>query len=195
MSDVQDQFELNLPDGLANSLRGAYGHRLDVPPRVDVAILTAAGNKFDRRRRIRLLVRWGAAITSAAAAIVVVLLLMHRTPNPTNQLANLPATKPLKGDIDASGQLDIVDAMTLARHLRAGDPSKSTWDINGDAAVDQRDVDALATAAVSLKQQGLASRRLPSMDQLGLARIPSVNRIEPNQADVASLNVQPEERQ
>ena len=195
MSDVQDQFELNLPDGLADSLRGAYGHRVDVSPRVDAAILTAARHKFDRRRQIKLFVRWGTAISSAAAAIVVVLLLMHRTPNPTNQFANLRApTKPLKGDIDASGQLDIVDAMTLARHLRAGDASKPAWDINGDAAVDQRDVDALAAAAVSLKQQGVASRRLPSIDQLGLYRIPKLNSIQ-NQADLASVNMQPEERQ
>ena len=193
MSDAQDQFELDLPDGLVDGLRGAYGHRLDILPRVDQAILAAARGKFDHRRKLKLWVRWGAAITSAAAAIVLVLLLLPPRPR-ANQLANT-TTKTIKGDIDASGQLDIVDAMALARYTRAGDAPNAAWDVNGDSTIDQRDVDALAAAAVSLKQQGVAARRLPSIDQLGLAAIAKFESVQPNQRDVAVLDVQPEERQ
>jgi len=192
MSDSPDQFDLELPDAVIGALGQAYRHRPDVPPRVDDAILAAAHEKFDRRRKLKLLVRWGAVSTAAAAAIVaVVWLLPVRTPTPNHQLATKPP-QTIKGDIDASGQLDIVDAMTLARHLRAGDSPNPAWDANADAKVDQRDVDTLAAAAVNLKQQGLAAKRLPSIDDLRLDRLPEA---PPPHPDIALLNVQQEERQ
>jgi hypothetical protein len=96
----------------------------------------------------------------------------------------------VKGDVDGSGRVDIVDAMILARHLKAGDATEAAWDANGDAKVDQRDVDAVAAAAVSLKQTGVALRGLPTMDDLGLARVPKA--IEPAPRDVAALDVRRE---
>jgi hypothetical protein len=195
MSETQDHLDLELPDAFAGALGQAYRHNPVVPPRVDRAVLAAAHYKFDRRRKFKLWIRWGAGLTSAAAAAVLLVLwlLPNRGATDTRQLAaKPPAAKTIKGDIDSSGQLDIVDAMTLARHLRANDPADPTWDANGDAKVDQRDVDALAAAAVNLKQHGLAARRLPSIDELRLDRLPKA---APAQPDIALLNVQLEERQ
>jgi hypothetical protein len=189
MPDSQDQFDLDLPGRLTTALRGAYQHRLEIPARVDDAVVATARQKFHRRRQLKLLSRWGAAVATVAAAILVTIwLLPHRSQNATSPLA-----KAIKGDIDQSGQLDIVDAMTLAKHLRAGDPTQGTWDINGDTKVDQKDVDALAAAAVSLKQQGLAQQRLPTIDQLGLARLTSPVPSAPR--DVALIGVEREDRQ
>jgi hypothetical protein len=191
MSDSPEQFDLDVPGPLAEALRGAYQHRIEIPARVDGAVIAAARQKFDRRRRLKVLARWGAAVSAAAAAfLVAVWLLPHRnagTPGP-NQLAET-----LKGDIDHSGRLDIVDAMTLARHLRAGDSPRGAWDVNGDGKVDQKDVDALAAASVSLKQQGLAQRRLPTMDDLGLKRVPGKIELTPH--DVAAMQIKREDRQ
>jgi Dockerin type I domain len=170
MSQPQEELDLDAPPALAQALRGAYQHRVNIPARADDVVLVAARQKFARRRHLSLRIRWAAAITAAAATIALVLwLLPPRHPAVPNQIV----TKAVKGDIDRSGQLDIVDAMTLAKHLRAKDPPQPAWDVNGDNRIDQQDVDALAAAAVSLKQQGLAQHRLPTIDQLGLARLPS----------------------
>jgi hypothetical protein len=195
MSESHDHFDLDVPDALAAALGQTYRHRPDVPPRVDDAVLAVARDKFDRRRNLKLWVRWGAGLTSAAAAaiLLVLWLLPTRDPSHAPRIAiRPPAMQSIKGDIDASGQLDIVDAMALARHLRANDRPDPTWDANGDATVDQRDVDALAAAAVNLKQQGLAAKRLPSFNELGLDRLPKA---APAQTDIALLNVQSEQRQ
>ena len=64
----------------------------------------------------------------------------------------------------------MADALLLAKHVAANDKSDPTWDTNADGRVDQTDVDALAAAAVSLKQPALA-RRLPEFKDIGLDRL------------------------
>ena len=186
MADSQDQFELDVPGALGEALRGAYRARMEIPARVDDAVIAAARGKFDRRRRLKLLARWGAAASTVAAAVLVVIWVgSRRDPN-----VPVPVAKVVKGDVDGSGRVDIVDAMMLARHLKAGDATEAAWDANGDAKVDQRDVDAVAAAAVSLKQAGVAQRSLPTMDELGLARVPKMVDVAPR--DVAVMNVRRE---
>jgi hypothetical protein len=178
MADSQEEFDLDLPQGLQRALCGAYRHVLDVPRRIDDAVVSAARRKFARRRQLKLWARWGTAVSGAAAAVIAVIVWLgpgRGGPAANQVVTKAPVRTAVKGDIDQSGQLDIVDAMALARHLRAGDATQSQWDVNGDATVDQRDVDALAAAAVDLKQRGLAERRLPSIDQLGLARLNKPN--------------------
>jgi hypothetical protein len=174
MIDPQHQFDVEAPSRLSEAFQAAYQHRVGVPSGVDEAILAAARARFDRRQRTRLLVRWTGAVAAAAAAIIVIVLILpHRNTAPVNTAV----AKTVKGDIDQSGQLDILDAMTLARHLRASDPPQPAWDVNGDGKADQKDVEALAAAAVNLNQQGLARRRLPTMEQLGLERFPAPQRL------------------
>ena len=52
-------------------------------------------------------------------------------------------------DINADGNVDIVDAMLLARALKR--EQRDEWDANGDARVDDSDVEYIALAAVSLE--------------------------------------------
>src|SRR5687768_5456080 len=97
MADSQDQFELDVPGALGDALRGAYRARVEIPGRVDDAVIAAARGKFDRRRRLKLLARWGAAVSAVAAAVLVVILLL-----PQRDRQNVPGAvvKAVKGDVD-----------------------------------------------------------------------------------------------
>jgi hypothetical protein len=146
--------EFDLPK-LSDALQSAYAHRPVVPPSLDQAILTAARQRFDQRRRLRLLARWGAGLAAGLAAAVALMISLHKSaPAPTIARADHPLT--------------MVDALTLAKHLAAKDPLDKSWDLNHDSLIDQQDVQAIATAAVSLKQT-LGHNHLPTFQQLGLA--------------------------
>jgi hypothetical protein len=160
MSRPPDEFDL--PPRLADALRAAYTHRAEVPPRVDDAVLSAARERFARRRRLRLMGRWGTGLAAGLAAMIAVAVILHRPAAPARSLA--------KGDVDADGRVNMVDALALARHVAAGDTLDPKWDVNGDGVIDQKDVDAIASAAVSLKQSGLARGSLPKLEDLGLDR-------------------------
>jgi len=160
MSEEFDQ--LDLPESLVDGLRDAYTHRVNIPGSRDQAILSAAGAKFAQRRRLRLIARWGTGLAAGIAAMIVVAISLHH-PAATHLV--------VKGDINADGQLNIVDALALARHLADRDRLDKSWDINADGVIDQRDVDALAQAAVSLKQGGLVNHSLPKLHDLGIDRL------------------------
>ena len=171
MSHPPDEFDL--PPRLADALRAAYTHRVDVSPRVDTAVLAAAREKFDRRRRLRLMARWGTGLAAGLAALITVAVILHHPAMPLKSVA--------KGDVDADGRVNMVDALALARHVAAGHKLDPKWDINGDGVIDQKDVDAIASAAVNLNQSGLARRSLPKLQELGLDRLP----VGPASADVS----------
>ena len=65
---------------------------------------------------------------------------------PLAQLALVP-----REDFDHNGQVDILDAFALARQMRDSEEEEE-WDINGDGLVNQKDVDVIALAAVSLER-------------------------------------------
>jgi hypothetical protein len=48
-------------------------------------------------------------------------------------------------------KLDIVDAYSVALRLRNGQTVESSWDLNGDGKVDDRDVDEIARRSVALR--------------------------------------------
>ena len=58
----------------------------------------------------------------------------------------------MREDFDRDGRVDILDAFALARRIEEGGESSRRWDLNEDGAVDRRDVDAIAMAAVSLER-------------------------------------------
>ena len=49
---------------------------------------------------------------------------------------------------------DILDALILAKGLRSGTVPDQRWDVNGDGAVDARDVQAIAVQVVRLDKGG-----------------------------------------
>jgi hypothetical protein len=163
MSHSSDEFDL--PPRLADAVRDAYTHRVAIPRRLDDALLATARAKFERRRRTRLMIRWGTGLAAGLAAAITLALVLHRP-------SHSPAQTLAKGDLNADGRVTMVDALVLARRIAAKDPVDPAWDTNADGRVDQQDVDALAAAAVNLKQSGLAHRSLPKLHELGLNRVP-----------------------
>jgi hypothetical protein len=57
-------------------------------------------------------------------------------------------------DLNADGVVDMLDAFGLARELQHNPASHPQLDLNRDGNLDERDVRALATRAVSLEQGG-----------------------------------------
>ena len=133
-----------VPAKLAEALSRAYSPAAGVPPEVDEAVLWAARQHFTRQHRRRLMVRWGGVSAVAAALIVAVGLAIH----PPG--AGPQPTVALRGDLNHDGRVDIVDAFLLAKALDAHMPMPEA-DFYHDGVVDQRDVQRLAQAAVSLK--------------------------------------------
>lgn len=54
------------------------------------------------------------------------------------------------GDVDGDQQVNMIDAMLLARRVRDDQASDLRWDLNGDGRVDAGDVKRLAARAVRL---------------------------------------------
>jgi hypothetical protein len=151
--------------GFADDLDKLWRPEGQVPAAVDRAIAEAARRHFSRpQRRIRLS-RW--TIPAAAAAVIVVGasvcwlgLGLHRSrmESPASQTASgrrvaagaAGTIDDARADIDRNGRVDILDALTMARHIDAGHPTSKLWDINGDGFVNNNDIDAVAYAAVRL---------------------------------------------
>src|SRR5690606_14297959 len=115
-----DESEFDLPAGATDALRQAYRRPPAVPASLDGAVLGAVRQKFAARRRMRLMVRWGAGLATAAAACVAIALFIN-TPADRTQLAGPQARPPLNGDLDGSGRVDMTDALLLAKRAASGD--------------------------------------------------------------------------
>ncbi len=159
MNNETDEFDFRK---LSDALRDAYTHRAEIPASLDQAIYTAAQERFDRRHRLRLMARWGTGLAAGLAAVIVIVVSLNRP----------PASKSIaKGDVNGDGQFNMVDALALAKHIAAKDKLERAWDVNGDGVIDQKDVDLIASAAVSLKQGRLAHRSLPKLRELGIGHV------------------------
>ena len=122
---------------LAQDLGAIYHADVNVPAQIDDAILNRARAHLARRPAARgLVLRIGALITAAAAAIVVAIYI----------------AKPPAAMHQPQVAVDITDALRIARDIREGRASVSHDDFNHDGTVDQRDVDAVAMAAVRLPE-------------------------------------------
>jgi hypothetical protein len=153
MPDPNDEFDL---PRLAGALRATYAHQPEIPRSLDETIASAARAHFARRRQLRLVARWGTGLAAGIAALIMVVIFLHR-PSASTPLAH-------------GGQpLNMVDALKLAKHLANHDNLDPSWDVNHDKVVDDNDVQAIATAAVSLKQKHLALTPLPTLNHLGIS--------------------------
>src|SRR5213595_1964465 len=100
MQNETDEFDF---PKLGNALRDAYTHRAAIPESLDQTIHAAAQERFDRRRRLRLMARWGTGLAAGLAAIIVIVISLNRPP---------PANKSIvKGDVNGDGQFNMVDAL------------------------------------------------------------------------------------
>jgi hypothetical protein len=124
---------------LGADLSSLFGQGLAIPGRVHEIILAAARRQSARARRMKLALRWGGGVAAAAAMVLVVLRL-------------LPSHAP---GLQAGQRVTILDAFSLARLIKQGGKIDSSWDVNRDGVIDQKDVDALAAKAVALPKGGV----------------------------------------
>jgi hypothetical protein len=145
-SDLPDP---GIPPALAEALRRTYGRMDAVAPGVDDAVLSRARLMLSRRRRMRRALGWGASAAALAACIAAAIHLGHAWHSAPAAPARTMAFAP--EDVNRDGTIDIRDALFLAHQLQKPGAKTPAWDINQDGAVDQKDVDAIGSAAVKLK--------------------------------------------
>ncbi len=148
----------SVPPGLRADLQALYRPPA-VPAAVDEQIHFRAAQRLSDFRRTR---RWGGM--AIAAAVVLMVFGLERAlqtppaPPPSDVfIPGVPQPTPLvqsaspgPGDIDGSGQIDILDALVLARRVEAGSAAESRWDLNADGRVDRHDAEVVARQAVRL---------------------------------------------
>ena len=128
---------------LAEDLGALYRANVDIPASLDEAVLKHAKTHLSGWRFRQRFLRIGALATAAAAMVVIAVHLWQ--PPATRDSAHSPVAI-------ANRAPDIVDALKLARRIRAGQVDPAHDDVNHDGAVDQHDVDTIAMAAVRLPE-------------------------------------------
>jgi len=145
----QCQAELDRLSELSTQLAPADVPVADIAPAVDEAVLAVIGRRTSPRLRLILTVtRW---LAPAAAALLVlggIAVLWWNGPKGTAPGASAYAAC----DLNRDGSVDILDALAMARGLKAGATSPA-WDVNRDGRVDSADVDAVARRAVAIEQE------------------------------------------
>jgi Dockerin type I domain len=140
--------EFKAPARLVTALRQLPRPNVFVPPTVDDTVLRAARRQFEQRRaRSFRFLPW----LAAAAGIVLVIFIPRYFSKPGFGPGDVRFANE---DLNHDGQVDILDAFTLARRLKAGAAANPQFDINHDGVVDQRDVATLAAHAVKLVKGG-----------------------------------------
>jgi Dockerin type I domain len=137
-----NQLESRLGDGLRGELRSL---EVETPADADSATRAVVRNRAAEIRRAALRSRrryWPA--WAAAAALLLGL---------GSWLALSSTRPPLRGDVDGSGRIDIVDAYLLARRLETQSKLEPHWDLSGDGKIDEGDVKAVAASAVSVSRR------------------------------------------
>lgn len=142
MNKKNENNDFRTSEQFSEDLGSLFEPKQAVSPRVDRAVMDAAAKRLHRRSGVK----WKRYACAAAAMIAVGVMLMHINP-PTDSIAPVA----LKKDVNLDGTVDILDAFALARGIESGaaDPQ---WDMNGDSAVNQKDVDVVAMAAVKMKE-------------------------------------------
>lgn len=164
--DMNNEPEDELPQEVIAILRQRNGPQTPIPQQIDEAVLTDArrhlrsvSQPLRRRQRAR---RALIALSTSTVAAAVLLISLK---SPWNQSAE-PQLAQSAGvadaelspsevvnaveDIDQNGQINILDAFALARHVESGAPMVASWDQNSDGIVDNDDVRLVAFDAVML---------------------------------------------
>ena len=136
------ELESQLGDGLRTELSAMEAQ---VPADADNAARAVVRNRAAEIRRAALRTRRRYRPAWAAAAALLLGL--------GGWLALSSMKSPLRGDIDGSGRVDIVDAYLLARRLETQGKLEKHWDLTGDGEIDEGDVKAVAARAVSVSRR------------------------------------------
>lgn len=168
MPKPTDQHETgfdSLPPAIIDALREMDGPAVLPDPIRDADVLSGARRHLNetmpvKRNRMRLFIAGSAGGALAAAAVLGIAVLIgdptgQNEPTEPGGLAMsdaMPATTSvpfLIGDINESGDVDILDAYALARRIERGQIA-DRYDFDQDGSVDQRDIDWIAHRAVAL---------------------------------------------
>ena len=170
----QPEQEPKAPVKLVTDLEGLHKEHIFVPPKVDQSILNAAREQLEETSREPAeqetagqpwIPQWAPWAAAAASLMLLLFLTLpgekHTSPTALakdsasaeevalKQKPPSPATMISRKDINKDGQVDILDAFTLARRIQAG-AIEENWDINGDGQVNQADVEEISAFAVKL---------------------------------------------
>lgn len=149
-----DALDQDLPPRLREAIARLHGINIRVPSELDTAILTDAKRSFVRRRRAWMVI--GRLTIGVAAAALVTIAMRVFMPAPSSHSPTAMA-QPAKlyqlADVNHDGRVDILDAYFVARKIARHEPLDPAWDVNGDGVVDQKDVDLIATLAVSADRE------------------------------------------
>ncbi len=154
---------LKVSSKFSADIKSLYQTKHKVPPEVDMAIIDRANQHFAQKefgktkpRRFRLVHLWKVA---AAAAVIILAFSLNLTQKsqlqrPEQEQADRSVVvadiQNNDNDIDHNGRVDILDAFTLAKQIKSEKYNEAECDINGDGMVDNKDIDAVALAAVRL---------------------------------------------
>jgi hypothetical protein len=130
-----------LPDAIVERLRVRDRSLSILTPEVDRALHRAAQARFSRRSSPPVARRWFYPAVAAAAAVVIAVIVTRPFGADPGLEVTSVGTPFVADDVDASGQVDILDAFALAR-AREGDSN----------AASQARIDALASRIVSLSE-------------------------------------------
>ncbi len=157
MTERKEHFDedlgLRVSPEFSADLNGLFKPQFSVPPELDRAIIDKSHQHFiPKHWRGRIFQHVSLWRIAAAAAVIIFAFSLNLTqkPGPTTSQFNLVEAQAV--DIDRNGRVDILDAFKLARHIESADAEKK-WDINGDGFINRKDVDLVASAAVSLPLQ------------------------------------------
>ena len=149
----QPEQEPKAPAMLVTDLKGLHKEHIFVPPKIDQSILNAAREHLGETSREPAekeaaaqpwIPQWA---PWAAAAASLMLLLFLTFPGEKQPPISVAKISPM--DINEDGQVDILDAFTLASRIEHR-TLEEKWDINGDGQVDQADVEEISAFAVKL---------------------------------------------
>jgi hypothetical protein len=147
---IEPENNLEAPAKLITALKEAARHSQFIPPVLDATILKAAERHLQQNKRrslrFKLSVAW-AAVFTLVVFLPFVLPLSRKTPQRLSQ------TRFARADINHDGRVDILDAFALAKMLETHHSVGTAADLNGDGAVDERDVTIIAAEAVSLDKE------------------------------------------
>jgi hypothetical protein len=142
MNMKNEKSDFRTSEQFSKDLQPLFEPKQAVSPHVDRAVMDAAA----RRLRHRDGIKWKRYACAAAAMIAAGVLFLN-----FNRPVDSPVPIALKNDINQDGAVDILDALALAREIQSAEANPQ-WDMNGDSAVNQEDVDMVAMAAVKLKE-------------------------------------------
>ena len=149
-----EDLDLRISPKLSEDLNTLFKPQFSVPPELDRAIMDKAHQHFIpkhwRHRIFHHISLWRIA---AAAAVIIFAFSLNLTEKPGPSTSRTVLVKAQAVDIDRNGRVDILDAFKLARHIEFANRTDKKWDINEDGVVNGKDVDLVASAAVSLPLQ------------------------------------------